>query len=92
MQTNNVLRPGAPVQVVNVLCDQGEVRRPLFQPGQREVARVRFGSGDSAAAFFVPLPDHLRVAPEAFGCGQILKALTLPVTAVGSKGGDSTFG
>jgi hypothetical protein len=75
VKLDQLIVPGALVEVVNVLRDEGQLRYLFRESGQREVTRVRFHVGHRVAAPPVPAPDQRRVGEEGFRRGQIFGAV-----------------
>jgi hypothetical protein len=89
MHMDNVRTAGTLVQIVDVLRDDGDIRRPhCFESGKRRVSRVRcdvlrlqFGT-----AFIVKSVHEFRVAIKGARRGYILDTVPLPQAAVTTKG------
>ena len=61
VKLDDILAAGALVQAVHVLGDERQARHQGGQPGQGNMARIGFGTGDELAAPAVPAPDQLGV-------------------------------
>jgi hypothetical protein len=93
VHVQHALRPGAIVQVVNILGDQQQLAGPLrVEPGERVVRGIGFDLGEVRAAFVVEAVDQLGVVRERLWRAHILDAMPLPQSAGAAKGGDAGFG
>lgn len=87
MHVQQPLRPGALVEVVNILGDEQQLARPLgVQPRQRPVGSIGLDRPEPCAARIVEGMDQRGVALEGFRSRDILDAMTFPETVGSAEG------
>ncbi len=92
VHVQHAVRPGAFVQIVDILRDDQQLAAPFaVQLGQRLVRGVRLLRLDRFAAHVVEAQHKLRIAFERFGRGDILDPVLLPQPAFRAKGVDAAF-
>ncbi len=86
-------RPGAFVQVVDVLRDEKQLARPVrIEPRQSEVRGVGHHLAQPCPARVVKLVHERGVAGIGFGCRDILDPVAFPQAIGGTKGGEPALG
>src|SRR5207245_3906936 len=87
-----IRKPGAPVQIVHVLCDEQELVCVLGQFHNRSMRGVWFCIANALATLAIPFPNQFRIALERFRSRQLCRIEIPPVTVLAAKSRDSAFG
>ena len=89
----NVAAAAAFVQVIDVLCDQGEDRQAVFEFGQRAMTGIGLGLLDGVQPMHIPLPDEAWVGSKSLLCGEPLGIKARPQAIFDiAEGGDARLG
>jgi hypothetical protein len=86
------LRPGALVQVVDVLGDQEKVTRPFdIEPRQRPVRGIRLYRAELRPPRIVELVDECGIAAKGLGCADVLDPVPFPQSVGTPEGGEAAL-
>ena len=80
------------MQAIDVLGDQGEMRKAFLPPGQDPVSGVGLNLGHQTPPPVVPLPDEGRVPLEGLRGGQVLGSKLSPQAVLAPERRDSRLG
>ena len=98
MKSNDISGSSTLVESVDVLRDQGEIRKPLAPRREHVMRRVRFALRDHLPAPVVPLPHEFRIAREGLRSGEGFRFEVFPQPVGAAKrrhaagGGDAGAG
>ena len=93
MHVQQPFRPGALVQIVDVLRDQQQLARPFgVEPRQRNVRGIRLDRPQLRPPRIVEGMDQRRIALKSLGRRDILDAMSLPQTIGPTEGRETAFG
>ena len=92
MHMQDLRRPAAFVQIVNILRDKQQFARKFaLQSGQRHMRWIGFHPAQRLAPFVIKAKYQIRVASKAFGCGDIFNLVLLLQAASRTKRVDPAF-
>jgi hypothetical protein len=87
VHVDEALRPGAFVQIVDILGDDQKLARPIFvEPRQRRMSRVGFRTREPRAPRIIESVNKVRIASESLRRAYILYAVPLPKPVRPAKG------
>ena len=93
MHVEQPLRPGALVQVVDVLGDEQQLARPVgIEPRQRHVRGIRLDRAQLRPPRIVESVDQRRIAPKSLGRRDILDAMSFPQPIRPAEGREAALG
>lgn len=93
MQMDDLARPRALVQVVDVLGDDADVMAGIGKCGKSAMAGIRLALHDLRGAPAVPAPEQRRITPETRFAGEFGWIKPRPQAGEGiAEGGDPAFG
>ncbi len=88
MHVDEALRPGAFVQIVDILGDDQKLALPFFvEPRQRCMGRVGFRAGEPGPPRIIESMNEVRIASESLRRAYVLYAMPLPKPVGPAKGG-----
>ena len=87
------LRPGALVQVVDILGHQQQLAWPCgVEPRQSDMRRIGLDRGKRRPASIVESVDQLRIARIGLGRAHVLDAMSFPQAVRPAECGDAALG
>ena len=93
MHVKQSLRPGAFVQVIDILRHDQKLARPLrVEPGKRVMRCIGLDGAERRAPCVIEAVDGFGIARKRLRGAHILDAMPLPQPAGAAKGGDAAFG
>ena len=93
MHVQQPLRPGALVQIVDILGDDQQLARPFgIEPRQRPVRRIGLDLAQPRPARVVEAVDQRRIARERLGRRDILDPMPLPQPVRPAEGREPALG